>query len=212
MLPKVALLLACSACLAGFYFWWVPKGAATKTLTEKDPVASAAAGTAAQQTQKAAVPGESRQKAASKPESFGAAALPGRQAPASAAMALGVKEGPAALDLPDLPRAAAAPATIPATPLFPLAEGIVAGTSEERIRVKYGDPDVSTLTSSKGRIVTTYVYARDAGRSAVVILFEDGKVATAYKKTIAVPPPGFSAPRRWQQRNRNEVEARQASN
>ena len=70
---------------------------------------------------------------------------------------------------------------------------------EDSITGKYGDPTVSTVTSTGGHMVETMVYARERGRSATVIrIIEDGKVSRlAYSQTEPVVPPGLSAPRRW---------------
>ncbi|MDP9113891.1 MAG: hypothetical protein M3O20_09425 [Acidobacteriota bacterium] len=93
---------------------------------------------------------------------------------------------------------AAAPAVVPHDPPpFPAVEQISPGAHEEAITGKYGDPQLSAVTSTGGHMVETMVYARERGRSATVIRIEDGRVASAYTQTEPVMPPGLSAPRRW---------------
>jgi len=83
-------------------------------------------------------------------------------------------------------------------PPFPAVEQIPTGVHLDSITGKYGDPQLSAVTSTGGHMVETMVYARERGRSATVIRIEDGKVASAYSQTEPVVPPGLSAPRRWQ--------------
>ncbi len=82
-------------------------------------------------------------------------------------------------------------------PPFPVVEQIPTGAHEDSITGKYGDPQLSAVTSTGGHMVETMVYARERGRSATVIRIEDGKVSSAYTQTEPVAPPGLSAPRRW---------------
>jgi cytoskeletal protein RodZ len=82
-------------------------------------------------------------------------------------------------------------------PPFPTVQQIIAGEPENTVREKYGDPDISSLTSKDGHIERTYVYTRDRGYSETVIHLEDGKVATAYTRSTPPPPTGISIPRRW---------------
>jgi hypothetical protein len=100
---------------------------------------------------------------------------------------------------------AVAPVVVAAVPVvhrdplpFPAVEQINKGVHEDSITGKYGDPQLSAVTSTGGHMVETMVYARERGRSATVIRIEDGKVASAYSQTEPVMPPGLSAPRRWQ--------------
>jgi hypothetical protein len=93
---------------------------------------------------------------------------------------------------------AAAPVVHRDPPPFPAVEQIPTGVHLDSITGKYGDPQLSAVTSTGGHMVETMVYARERGRSATVIRIEDGKVASAYSQTEPVVPPGLSAPRRWQ--------------
>jgi hypothetical protein len=100
---------------------------------------------------------------------------------------------------------APAPVMVAAVPVvhrdplpFPAVDQIATGVHEDSITGKYGDPQLSAVTSTGGHMVETMVYARERGRSATVIRIEDGKVASAYSQTEPVMPPGLSAPRRWQ--------------
>ena len=94
---------------------------------------------------------------------------------------------------------AAAPPVVHRDPLpFPVVEQIPTGAHEDSITGKYGDPQLSAVTSTGGHMVETMVYARERGRSATVIRIEDGRVSSAYTQTEPVVPPGLSAPRRWQ--------------
>jgi hypothetical protein len=92
---------------------------------------------------------------------------------------------------------AAAPVVHRDPPPFPLVGQIATGVHEDSITGKYGDPQLSAVTSTGGHMVETMVYARERGRSATVIRIEDGRVASAYTQTEPVVPPGLSAPRRW---------------
>ena len=93
---------------------------------------------------------------------------------------------------------AAAPPVVPRDPPpFPVVGQIPTGVHEDSITGKYGDPQLSAVTSTGGHMVETMVYARERGRSATVIRIEDGKVSSAYTQTEPVVPPGLSAPRRW---------------
>jgi len=95
------------------------------------------------------------------------------------------------------PVAAAPPVVHRDPPPFPVVGQIPTGAHEDVITGKYGDPQLSAVTSTGGHMVETMVYARERGRSATVIRIEDGKVAAAYTQTEPVAPPGLSAPRRW---------------
>ncbi|HSR05978.1 MAG TPA: hypothetical protein VLM42_02405 [Bryobacteraceae bacterium] len=96
------------------------------------------------------------------------------------------------------PVVVAAPPVVHRDPLpFPVVEQIPTGVHEDSITGKYGDPQLSAVTSTGGHMVETMVYARERGRSATVIRIEDGKVSSAYTQTEPVVPPGLSAPRRW---------------
>jgi hypothetical protein len=91
----------------------------------------------------------------------------------------------------------AAPVVHRDPPPFPAVEQIPTGVHGDTITGKYGDPQLSAVTSTGGHMVETMVYARERGRSATVIRIEDGRVASAYTQTEPVVPPGLSAPRRW---------------
>jgi hypothetical protein len=93
--------------------------------------------------------------------------------------------------------APAAPVVHRDPPPFPAVEQIATGVHEDSITGKYGDPQLSAVTSTRGHMVETMVYARERGRLATVIRIEDGRVASAYSRTEPVMPPGMSAPRRW---------------
>ena len=93
--------------------------------------------------------------------------------------------------------ATAAPVVHRDPPPFPAVEQIPTGVHQDSITGKYGDPQLSAVTSTGGHMVETMVYARERGRSATVIRIEDGRVASAYSQTEPVLPPGLSAPRRW---------------
>ena len=113
--------------------------------------------------------------------------------------------------LPPLPEPVTAPPEVEVTPIgvvpqapvehdpppFPLVEQIPAGVHGEAITGKYGSPALSAVTSTRGHVVETFIYARDRGRSATVIRLEDGKVAAAFSQTQPLTPTGLSAPRRW---------------
>lgn len=106
------------------------------------------------------------------------------------------------VETPVVAEAAPAPAPPPAPPVvapepppFPAVEEIANGAPSEVVTTKFGDPALSTLTSSGGRLLGTYVYARDKGREATVIQLEDGRVASAYSKNAPVPVSGLSIPR-----------------
>ena len=91
----------------------------------------------------------------------------------------------------------AAPAVHRDPPPFPAVGQIPRGVHEDTITGKYGDPQLSAVTSTGGHVVETMVYAREGGRLATVIRIEDGKVSSAYSQKEPVVPPGMSAPRRW---------------
>jgi len=82
-------------------------------------------------------------------------------------------------------------------PPFPAVEQIASGSHETAITSKYGDPALSAVTSSRGHMIETFVYARNRGRNATIIRLEDGRVATAYSRAEPFVPPGMSAPRRY---------------
>jgi hypothetical protein len=84
----------------------------------------------------------------------------------------------------------------PPPPPFPAVDQIAAGSQEDAITGKYGDPALSAVTSAGGHKVETLIYAKDGGRSATVIRLEDGRVSSAYSPSEPVPPTGLSAPRR----------------
>jgi hypothetical protein len=100
--------------------------------------------------------------------------------------------------LPEPVVVAAAPVVHRDPPPFPSVEQIPTGVHEDSITGKYGDPQLSAVTSTGGRLVETMVYARARGRSTTVIRIEDGKVSSAYSQSEPLVPPGLSAPRRWQ--------------
>jgi hypothetical protein len=83
-------------------------------------------------------------------------------------------------------------------PPFPSVEQIAAGAHGDTITGKYGNPALSAVTSTRGHMIETFIYARDRGRSATIIRLEDGKVAAAFSQTQPLAPTGLSAPRRWQ--------------
>jgi hypothetical protein len=80
---------------------------------------------------------------------------------------------------------------------FPAVEQIATGGHEDSITGKYGDPALSAVTSSRGHMVETFVYAKDRGRLATVIRLQDGRVSAAYSQSEPTMPVGLSAPRRW---------------
>jgi len=97
------------------------------------------------------------------------------------------------------PMAAAPPALVEHDPPpFPSVEQIAAGAHGDTITGKYGNPALSAVTSTRGHMIETFIYARDRGRSATIIRLEDGKVAAAFSQTQPLAPTGLSAPRRWQ--------------
>ena len=80
---------------------------------------------------------------------------------------------------------------------FPAVEQIATGGHEDSITGKYGDPALSAVTSSRGHMVETFVYAKDRGRLATVIRLQDRRVSAAYSQSEPTMPAGLSAPRRW---------------
>jgi hypothetical protein len=95
-------------------------------------------------------------------------------------------------------------AVVPAAPVeqdplpFPSVEQIAAGVHRDVITGKYGNPALSAMTSTRGHVIETFIYARDRGRSSTIIRLEDGKVAAAFSQTQPLTPTSLSAPRRWQ--------------
>ena len=87
------------------------------------------------------------------------------------------------------------PVVQPDPPPFPEVEEISSGAPAEVVTTKFGDPSLSLLTSSGGRMLGTYVYARDKGRQATVIQLEDGRVASVYSKSVPAQAVGLSIPR-----------------
>lgn len=85
----------------------------------------------------------------------------------------------------------AAPEPLP----FPSSEEIAKGAPEQAVTTKFGDPTLSLVTTSRGRVQGTYVYAREKGREATVIKLLDGRVASAYSKSAPVAASGLSIPR-----------------
>jgi hypothetical protein len=107
-----------------------------------------------------------------------------------------VKEAPVVAVVPPAPEPPPQPAVVPLPPPpFPAVEEISSGAPAEVVTNKFGDPSLSLLTSTHGRVVGTYVYARDKGRRALVIRLEDGKVASAYSKNAPAQAAGLSVPR-----------------
>jgi hypothetical protein len=106
-----------------------------------------------------------------------------------------VAEAPAVVEVPVI--VAAIPVDPHDPPPFPAVEQISTGVREDSVTGTYGDPALSTVTSSEGHMVETFVYARGRGQSATIIRLQDGKVAAAYSQSEPVLPPGLSAPRRW---------------
>jgi hypothetical protein len=106
-----------------------------------------------------------------------------------------VVEEPVAVVVPVAPPPA--PVVQGPPPPFPAVEQIVSGAHETAITDKYGDPALAAVTSRRGHMVETFVYAKDRGRNFTIIRLEDGKVATAYSKAEPFVPPGLSAPRRF---------------
>jgi hypothetical protein len=116
------------------------------------------------------------------------------------------KASPKPKSAPD--QAVEPPAVIDTTPMpvpvvqhderpFPAVEQIATGGHEDSITGKYGDPALSAVTSSRGHMVETFVYAKDRGRLATVIRLQDGRVSAAYSQSEPTMPAGLSAPRRW---------------
>jgi hypothetical protein len=93
--------------------------------------------------------------------------------------------------------AAAVPVVHADPPPFPAVEKIATGLREDFITSTYGNPALSSVTSTGGHMVETFVYARDNGRLATIIRLEDGKVSAAYSQSEAVHAAGLSAPPRW---------------
>jgi hypothetical protein len=66
---------------------------------------------------------------------------------------------------------------------FPSADQIAPGAERENIGERYGQPALTTTTTSDdGRVQETLVYARKSGRDVTVIRIEDGKVLSAYSR------------------------------
>jgi hypothetical protein len=94
------------------------------------------------------------------------------------------------------PAEPAQPPAPPADPLpFPSVDQIASGASGDAVLDKYGTPAISALTSDRGHVLNTYIYAKDQGRSETVIQLEDGKVASAYSKSTRPSPTGILVPR-----------------
>jgi hypothetical protein len=94
------------------------------------------------------------------------------------------------------PVVTAKPAAPPVNPPpFPQVDQIANGASAAAVIDKYGTPAISALTSDRGHVMGTYVYAKDKGRSETVIQLEDGKVASAFSKSMPPPPVGILVPR-----------------
>ena len=94
------------------------------------------------------------------------------------------------------PAPAPAPVAVAHEPLpFPSSEEISKGVPEEAVTTKFGDPTLSLVTTSRGQVRGTYVYARQKGRQATVIQLLNGKVSSAYSKTAPVTASGLSIPR-----------------
>ena len=106
-----------------------------------------------------------------------------------------VVETPAVAEVAPVPPPSAPPAAPRDPPPFPAVDEIASGDPGDVVTSKFGDPALSTLTSNGGRILGTYVYARDGGRQATVIQLEDGRVASAYSKMAPAPAGGLSIPR-----------------
>jgi hypothetical protein len=107
-----------------------------------------------------------------------------------------VNETPVVAVVAPAPEPPPQPAVVPLPPPpFPAVEEISSGAPAEVVTTKFGDPSLSLLTSTRGRMVGTYVYARDKGRQATVIQLEDGKVASAYSKNAPAQAAGLSVPR-----------------
>jgi hypothetical protein len=71
----------------------------------------------------------------------------------------------------------------PAPKQFPSADQIAPGAERENIGERYGQPALTTTTTSDdGRVQETLVYARKSGRDVTVIRIEDGKVLSAYSR------------------------------
>ena len=105
-------------------------------------------------------------------------------------------DAPAVVDAVVAPEPPPAPPVVPQEPLpFPAVEEIASGAPSEAVTTKFGDPALSMLTSNGGRMLGTYVYARDKGREATVVQLEDGRVATAYSKNAPAAASGLSIPR-----------------
>jgi hypothetical protein len=94
---------------------------------------------------------------------------------------------------PVVPVRAPAPPVDP--PPFPQVDQIASGASANMVIDKYGAPAISALTSDRGHVLNTYIYAKDRGRSETVIQLEDGKVASAFAKSMPAPPSGILVPR-----------------
>lgn len=107
-----------------------------------------------------------------------------------------VVETPVVAEVVAVPEPAPAPPVVPQEPPpFPAVEEIANGAPSEAVTTKFGDPALSMLTSNGGRMLGTYVYARDKGREATVVQLEDGRVATVYSKNAPAAASGLSIPR-----------------
>jgi len=107
-----------------------------------------------------------------------------------------VAPAPVITEVAPKPVAAVKPPAPPVDPPpFPQVDQIANGAPEETVIDKYGVPAISALTSDRGHVLSTYVYAKDQGRSETVIQLEDGRVASAFSKSMPPPPVGISVPR-----------------
>ena len=78
---------------------------------------------------------------------------------------------------------------------FPSTDEVAVGEPQEIVIEKYGAPAISTLTSSGGHMMGSYVYAKDRGRQETMIRLEDGRVASAYSISMPPAPTGMQVPR-----------------
>ena len=190
MIGRIVLILVCVLGVGGIYLW-------QERMYPFTPKQGPAVADSSQESQ--APPSEAKPKAKATAKSAATSPAPSPLAsvtPGSSA------EAAASADASTVASATPEATAVPVVPVadpppFPTVQQITAGEAEDTVRQKYGDPDISSLTSKDGHIERTYVYTRDRGYSETVIHLEDGKVATAYTRSTPPPPTGISIPRRW---------------
>jgi hypothetical protein len=101
-----------------------------------------------------------------------------------------VAAAPPAPGRPAATSASATPAERGPAPPFPSVGEIALGAHEDNITQTFGDPALSALSSDRGHVLETLIYAKDGGKAVTVISLEDGKVSSAYSR----PRPEVKAP------------------